>query len=56
MLYLLYKYYRAACYQKLMEFQRALEDSEMCIKLDPDFSEFAFFFIYKNHFFDDILH
>ncbi|KHN87650.1 Stress-induced-phosphoprotein 1 [Toxocara canis] len=28
---------RAACYTKLMEFQRALEDCEMCIKKDPTF-------------------
>lgn len=28
---------RAACYTKLMEFQRALEDCEMCIKKDPKF-------------------
>lgn len=28
---------RAACYTKLMEFPRALEDCEMCIKKDPTF-------------------
>ncbi|XP_067124872.1 stress-induced-phosphoprotein 1-like [Centruroides vittatus] len=28
---------RAACYQKLAEFRLALEDSEQCIKLDPEF-------------------
>ena len=31
---------RAACYTKLMEFPRALEDCEMCIKKDPKFSSF----------------
>lgn len=28
---------RAACYQKLAEFQLALKDCEVCIRLDPDF-------------------
>lgn len=28
---------RAACYQKLAEFQLALKDCEECIRLDPDF-------------------
>lgn len=28
---------RAACYTKLMEFQRAVEDCETCIKMDPKF-------------------
>uniref|UniRef100_A0A914RIB4 TPR_REGION domain-containing protein n=1 Tax=Parascaris equorum TaxID=6256 RepID=A0A914RIB4_PAREQ len=37
---------RAACYTKLMEFQRALEDCEMCIKKDPTFSLFLFFSFY----------
>lgn len=35
---------RAACYTKLMEFQRALEDCEMCIKKDPKFSKQICFF------------
>lgn len=28
---------RAACYQKLMEWQRGMEDCESCLKLDPNF-------------------
>lgn len=28
---------RAACYQKLAEFQLALKDCEECIRIDPDF-------------------
>lgn len=34
---------RAACYTKLMEFQRALEDCDTCIKKDPTFSRFMEF-------------
>lgn len=30
---------RAACFMKLMEFPRALDDCETCIKKDPKFSE-----------------
>ena len=30
--------FRAACFMKLMEFQRALEDCDACIKKDPKFS------------------
>ena len=31
---------RAACYQKLAEFQLALRDCEQCIKLDPNFGNY----------------
>ena len=31
---------RAACYTKLMEFELALRDCDMCIKLDPKFSTY----------------
>lgn len=32
---------RAACFMKLMEFQRALDDCELCIKKDPKFCKFS---------------
>ena len=33
---------RAACYQKLMEFHKCIEDCDTCIKKDPKFGMFYF--------------
>ena len=35
---------RAACYQKLMEFQKVIDDCDTCLKKDPKFSEFIITF------------
>lgn len=40
---------RAACWQKLMEFQRAVDDCDTCIKMDPKFGRlFWFEFLVAN--------
>lgn len=32
---------RAACFTKLMEFQRAIDDCDICIKKDASFCKFS---------------
>lgn len=36
---------RAACYQKLMEFHKCIEDCEIALKKDPKFGELFFYFL-----------
>lgn len=39
---------RAACYTKLMEFQRAVEDCDTCIKMNPKFSKNIVYFYFSR--------
>ena len=36
---------RAAVFMKMLEFSHALKDAETCIKVDPKFGFFFFFFL-----------
>lgn len=41
----IFKFILAACYTKLMEFQRAIDDCDTCIKRDPKFGKKILIFL-----------